>query len=300
MPEEALLLDPMMPGDDDDIETPSMRRVGVDTGDGSMPEPRFRRVLLKLSGEALAGEAKSSIDPAIVNSIADQVKAVVKHGVQVAIVVGGGNIWRGIAASAQGMDRATADYMGMLATVLNALALQDALEKRDVFTRVQSAIAMHEVAEPYIRRRAIRHMEKGRVVILAAGTGNPYFSTDSAAALRALEMGCEVLLMAKNRVDGVYSADPATNPDAIKFDVLSYRQAIEMDLRVMDTTAMALCMENSLPIIVFNFQEPGNILRVVLGEKVGTTVMKDTNRASLHEVAPDKAVELETLRGMQK
>lgn len=292
------MIDPLLSDDDDDIEKFSMQRASI--GNGSMPEPRFRRVLLKLSGEALAGEAKSSIDPTIVNSIADQVKDVVEHGVQVAIVVGGGNIWRGIAASAQGMDRATADYMGMLATVLNALALQDALEKRDVFTRVQSAIAMHEVAEPYIRRRAIRHMEKGRVVILAAGTGNPYFSTDSAAALRALEMGCEVLLMAKNRVDGVYSADPFTNPDATKFDVLSYRQAIEMDLRVMDTTAMALCMENSLPIIVFNFQEPGNILRVAMGEKVGTTVTDRADGLLLHKVAPEKAAELETLRGIQK
>jgi uridylate kinase len=239
-------------------------------------EPRYRRVLLKLSGEALAGEAGSGIDPAIVSSIADQVREVVAHGVQVAIVVGGGNIWRGIAASAQGMERASADYMGMLATVLNALALQDALEKRSVFTRVQSAIAMHEVAEPYIRRRAMRHMEKGRVVILAAGTGNPYFSTDSAAALRALELGADVLLMAKNRVDGVYTADPFVNPKATKFDVLTYRQAIEMDLRVMDTTAMALCNENRLPIVVFNFQEPGNVLRVVMGEHVGTKVLSDS------------------------
>ncbi|HYO48444.1 MAG TPA: UMP kinase [Chloroflexia bacterium] len=235
-------------------------------------EPRYRRVLLKLSGEALAGEAGGGIDPAIVNTIADQVKDVISHGVQVAIVVGGGNIWRGIAASAKGMDRATADYMGMLATVLNALALQDALEKREVYTRVQSAIAMHEVAEPYIRRRAIRHMEKGRAIILAAGTGNPYFSTDTAASLRALELGAEVLLMAKNRVDGVYTDDPFSNPNATKFDNLSYRQAIEMGLRVMDTTAMALCMENYLPIIVFNLQEPGNILRVVMGEHVGTKV----------------------------
>jgi uridylate kinase len=239
-------------------------------------EPRYRRVLLKLSGEALAGEAGSGIDPAIVSSIADQVREVVAHGVQVAIVVGGGNIWRGIAASAQGMERASADYMGMLATVLNALALQDALEKRSVFTRVQSAIAMHEVAEPYIRRRAMRHMEKGRVVILAAGTGNPYFSTDSAAALRALELSADVLLMAKNRVDGVYTADPFVNPKATKFDVLTYRQAIEMDLRVMDTTAMALCNENRLPIVVFNFQEPGNVLRVVMGEHVGTKVVSDS------------------------
>jgi uridylate kinase len=235
-------------------------------------EPVYRRVLLKLSGEALAGDIGSGIDPLVVNVIAEQVKDVIERDVQVAIVVGGGNIWRGIAASAQGMDRSTADYMGMLATVLNALALQDALEKRGVYTRVQSAIAMHEVAEPYIRRRAIRHMEKGRVVILAAGTGNPYFSTDTAAALRALEIGAEVILMAKNRVDGVYDDDPSRNPDAKKFDALSYRQAIELGLRVMDTTAMALCMENYLPIIVFNLQQQGNILRVVMGEHVGTKV----------------------------
>ena len=239
---------------------------------GNGTKPRYKRVLLKLSGEALAGEAGSGIDPDIVNGIADEIKDVVAHGVEVAIVVGGGNIWRGIAASAKGMDRAQADYMGMLATLLNALALQDALEKRDVHTRVQSAIAMHEVAEPYIRRRAMRHMEKGRVVILAAGTGNPYFSTDSAASLRALELGADVLLMAKNRVDGVYSDDPFTNPEATKFDTLSYKQAIEMGLRVMDTTAMALSMENYLPIIVFNLQTQGNVLRVIMGEQVGTVV----------------------------
>ncbi|HEX8220300.1 MAG TPA: UMP kinase [Chloroflexia bacterium] len=273
-----------------------MRRVN-----NSLPEPRYRRVLLKLSGEALAGEAKSGIDPAVVSSISNQISEVVERGVQVAIVVGGGNIWRGIAASARGMDRATADYMGMLATVLNALALQDALEHRGVSTRVQSAIAMHEVAEPYIRRRGIRHMEKGRVVILAAGTGNPYFSTDSAASLRALELGCEVLLMAKNRVDGVYTDDPFSNPDATKFDVVTYRQAIEMDLRVMDTTAMALCMENSLPIVVFNFQEPGNILRIVMGEKVGTTVTTESDDTRVAEVIPEsKAHELQTMRGLQQ
>jgi uridylate kinase len=249
-----------------------------ETLDGAKPydshskEPRYKRILLKLSGEALAGDLGSGIDPGVVNTIAEQVHDVVARGVQVAIVVGGGNIWRGIAASAQGMDRSTADYMGMLATVLNALALQDALEKRDAHTRVQSAIAMHEVAEPYIRRRAMRHMEKGRVVILAAGTGNPYFSTDTASALRALELGADVILMAKNRVDGVYSDDPFRNPEATKFEELSYRQALEMDLRVMDSTAMALCMDNFLPIIVFNLQEKGNILRVVMGEHVGTKV----------------------------
>jgi uridylate kinase len=241
----------------------------MEVGEG---HPRYRRILLKLSGEALAGDAGSGIDPNMVTVIADQVREVVEQGVHVAIVVGGGNIWRGIAASAQGMDRSTADYMGMLATVLNGLALQDALEKREVHTRVQSAIAMHEVAEPYIRRRAIRHMEKGRVVILAAGTGNPYFSTDTAAALRALELGCDVILMAKNRVDGVYTDDPFRNPEATKFEELSYRQALEMDLRVMDSTAMALCMDNYLPIVVFNLQKRGNILRVVMGEHVGTKV----------------------------
>lgn len=289
------MIDPLL-SDDDVEELPAMRRVN-----NTFPEPRFRRILLKLSGEALAGEAKSGIDPAVVSSISNQISEVVERGVQVAIVVGGGNIWRGIAASAKGMDRATADYMGMLATVLNALALQDALENRGVSTRVQSAIAMHEVAEPYIRRRGIRHMEKGRVVILAAGTGNPYFSTDSAASLRALELGCEVLLMAKNRVDGVYTDDPFSNPAATKFDVVTYRQAIEMDLRVMDTTAMALCMENSLPIIVFNFQEPGNILRIVMGEKVGTTVTTAQDDTYVEEVIPeDKTHELQTLRGMQQ
>jgi uridylate kinase len=235
-------------------------------------QPRYSRVLLKLSGEALAGDAGSGIDPNVVTIIADQVSDVVEKGVQMAIVVGGGNIWRGLAAAAQGMDRSTGDYMGMLATVLNALALQDALEKREIHTRVQSAIAMHEVAEPYIRRRAIRHMEKGRVVILAAGTGNPYFSTDTASALRALELGAEVILMAKNRVDGVYSDDPFRNPAATKFDEISYRQALEMGLQVMDSTAMALCMDNYLPIVVFNLQERGNILRVVMGEHVGTKV----------------------------
>jgi uridylate kinase len=263
-------------------------------------------VLLKLSGEAMAGEGKSGIDPAIVNSIADQIEELTEHGVQVAIVVGGGNIWRGLAASAQGMDRATGDYMGMLATVLNALALQDALEKRGVYTRVQSAIAMHEVAEPYIRRRAIRHMEKGRVVILAAGTGNPYFSTDSAAALRALELCADALLMAKNRVDGVYTDDPNANPQATKFDVLSYRQAIEMDLRVMDTTAMALSNENNLLTIVFNFQEPGNILRVVMGDSVGTRVVPDTRAleqadgVATSAESPAHNIDIMPLRGMTR
>jgi uridylate kinase len=261
---------PANPDDEDDTGPLALASRPLVTYSG--PPPRYGRILLKLSGEALAGDLGSGIDPVVVQSIAQQIKDVVERGVQVAIVVGGGNIWRGIAAAAQGMDRSTGDYMGMLATVLNALALQDALEKQHVHTRVQSAIAMHEVAEPYIRRRAIRHMEKGRVVILAAGTGNPYFTTDTAAALRALEIGADVILMAKNKVDGVYSDDPFSNPEAVKFDTLSYRQAIEMGLRVMDTTAMALCMENHLPIVVFNLQEQGNILRVVMGEQVGTNV----------------------------
>ena len=265
------MLDSYSPADpDDDYETTSGLHISqlIDQPQTA----RYKRILLKLSGEALAGDLGSGIDPTVVNSIAEQVQEVVERGVQVAIVVGGGNIWRGLAASAQGMDRSTADYMGMLATVLNGLALQDALEKRKIPTRVQSAIAMHEVAEPYIRRRAIRHMEKGRVVILAAGTGNPYFSTDTAAALRALEIGAEVILMAKNKVDGVYTDDPERNPNASKFDTLSYKQALEMNLRVMDATAMALCMENYLPIVVFNLQQRGNILRVVMGERVGTNV----------------------------
>jgi uridylate kinase len=261
---------PANPDDEDDTGPLALASRPLVTYSG--PPPRYGRILLKLSGEALAGDLGSGIDPVVVQSIGQQIKDVVERGVQVAIVVGGGNIWRGIAAAAQGMDRSTGDYMGMLATVLNALALQDALEKQHVHTRVQSAIAMHEVAEPYIRRRAIRHMEKGRVVILAAGTGNPYFTTDTAAALRALEIGADVILMAKNKVDGVYSDDPFSNPEAVKFDTLSYRQAIEMGLRVMDTTAMALCMENHLPIVVFNLQEQGNILRVVMGEQVGTNV----------------------------
>ena len=234
--------------------------------------PAYRRIVLKLSGEALAGSLGYGIDPPVLDRIGAEVRDVADLGVQLAIVIGGGNIFRGVAASAGGMDRATADYMGMLATIINALALQDSLEKAGVQTRVLSAIEMRAVAEPYIRRRAIRHLEKGRVVIFAAGTGNPYFSTDTAAALRALEIGAEVILMAKNKVDGVYSDDPFRNPEAVKFDSLSYKQAIEMGLRVMDTTAMALCMENHLPIVVFNLQENGNILRVAMGEPVGTNV----------------------------
>jgi uridylate kinase len=227
---------------------------------------------MKLSGEALMGNAPYGIDPQVVTSLAQQIGRVQREGVQVSVVIGGGNIWRGLAASSQGMDRSTADYMGMLATVLNALALQDALESIGVHTRVMSAIEMKEVAEPYIRRRAIRHMEKGRVVILAAGTGNPYFTTDTAAALRALELDVDVLLMAKNRVDGVYTGDPFTEKTARRFRTISHQDAIERDLRVMDAAALSLCRDNDLPILVFNIQENGAILRAVRGEPVGTIV----------------------------
>jgi uridylate kinase len=235
-------------------------------------EQRFQRVLLKLSGEAMVGESAFGIDPAVVNRLANQIKNVVERQIQMAIVIGGGNIWRGIAASSQGMDRATADYMGMVATVLNALALQDALEKIGVQTRVMTAIEMHEVAEPYIRRRAIRHMEKGRVVILAAGTGNPYFTTDTAAALRALELDTDVLLMAKNRVDGVYSADPNTDPAARRYRRISHQEAIERDLKVMDTSALALLRDNALPIVVFDIGQSSAIESAASGEDVGTLV----------------------------
>ncbi|MFN8593932.1 MAG: UMP kinase [Thermomicrobiales bacterium] len=241
-----------------------------------MSDRRFQRILLKLSGEAMVGESAFGIDPAVVDRLARQIINVTKNDVQVAIVIGGGNIWRGIAASSQGMDRATADYMGMVATVLNALALQDALEKLGVQTRVMTAIEMHEVAEPYIRRRAIRHMEKGRVVILAAGTGNPYFTTDTAAALRALELDADVLLMAKNRVDGVYSADPNTDPTAQLYRRISHQEAIERDLKVMDTTALALLRDNNLPIVVFDISRPLAIESAALGDTVGTLVTSGT------------------------
>jgi uridylate kinase len=233
---------------------------------------RFSRVVLKLSGEALMGQAGYGIDPSVVTTIADQISRVVNDGVEIAIVVGGGNIWRGLAASARGMDRATADYMGMLATVINGLALQDALEQAGIHTRVQTAVEMHQVAEPYIRRRAIRHMEKGRVVILAGGTGNPYFTTDTAAALRAVDIGAEVILMGKNNVDGVYDADPKLNPQATRYAVLSHQEALERNLRVMDQSALALCRENNLPIIVFDLMTPGNIERAARGDDVGTLV----------------------------
>ena len=232
----------------------------------------YRRVLLKLSGEALMGAAPYGIDPKVAISIAAQIKRVLANDVQLGIVIGGGNIWRGLAASSKGMDRATADYMGMVATVLNGLALQDALEKAGVFTRVMTAIQMHEVAEPYIRRRAIRHMEKGRVVILAAGTGNPYFTTDTAAALRALELDVDVLLMAKHGIDGVYSDDPRTNPDAQRFTQLNHQDAIERNLKVMDTAALSLCRENGLPILVFDMTADDSIISAVTGTAVGTLV----------------------------
>ncbi len=237
-----------------------------------MSSPRYKRVLLKLSGEAFMGEAEFGIDPATLVNIAKQLKRVVDDGVQVAIVVGGGNIWRGEDAEGRGMDRATADYAGMLATIINALALQDALEKEGVVTRSQSAIAVQAVAEPYIRRRAIRHLEKGRAVIFAAGTGNPYMTTDTAAALRAIETNADVLLMAKNKVDGVYDSDPLTNDRAKKYDQLSYIDALKMRLEVMDSTALSLCMDNHLPIRVFDLQAPNSIERVIAGEPVGTLV----------------------------
>jgi uridylate kinase len=240
---------------------------------------KYSRVLLKLSGEALMGDAPYGIDPDVAKSIAQQLKRVLLSGVQIAVVIGGGNIWRGLSASSKGMDRATADYMGMVATVLNGMALQDALEKADVQSRVMTAIQMHEVAEPYIRRRAIRHMEKGRVVILAAGTGNPYFTTDTAAALRALELSADILLMAKNRVDGVYSDDPRTNALAKRYVQVSHQEALERDLRVMDSSALSLCRENNMPILVFNMMEDGAILNAVNGsEIVGTLVTSGHSR----------------------
>lgn len=235
-------------------------------------KPEFKRVVLKLSGEALSGQVGYGIEAQVISSIAEQIKEVVELNVEVAIVVGGGNIWRGIAGSEKGIDRATADYMGMLATVMNSLALQDALEKIGVPTRVQTSIAMQQIAEPYIRRRAIRHLEKGRVVIFASGTGNPYFSTDTTAALRAAEIEAEVILMAKNKVDGVYSADPFKDKDAEKYEELSYLDVLNKGLGVMDSTASSLCMDNNIPLIVFSITEKGNIRRVVMGEKIGTIV----------------------------
>lgn len=239
-----------------------------------MSVQQYKRIVLKLSGEAMAGGQGFGLSPEIIKSVASQVKEVVELGVEVAVVVGGGNIWRGKVGSEMGMDRATADYMGMLATVMNSLALQDSLEKQDVETRVLSSIEMRQVAEPYIRRRAIRHLEKKRVVIFAAGTGNPYFSTDTTAALRAAEIEADVILMAKNNVDGVYSADPKTDSTAVKYDELSYFEVIQQGLQVMDSTASTLCMDNDIPLVVFSIMENGNIKRAVLGEKIGTVVRR--------------------------
>jgi uridylate kinase len=237
-----------------------------------MSTTKYKRVLLKLSGEAFAGGASYGIDAATLTKIARQIKQVVEMGIGVAVVVGGGNIWRGAEAEAGGMDRVTADYAGMLATVINALALQDALEREGVHTRTQSAINVQQVAEPFIRRRAVRHLEKGRVVIFAGGTGNPYMTTDTAAALRAIEIKAEVLLMTKNNVDGIYTADPHTDPKAKKFDKLTHLEALNLRLEVMDATALSLCLENKLPIVVFDLQAPRSLERVVAGETIGTLV----------------------------
>ncbi|HKL26447.1 MAG TPA: UMP kinase [Desulfuromonadales bacterium] len=237
-------------------------------------EPRYKRILLKLSGEALAGQQGYGIDAEVIRGIAEEIRDVTKLGVQIALVIGGGNIFRGIAAASMGMDRASADYMGMLATVMNSLAMQDALEKCGVITRVQSAIEMQTVAEPYIRRRAVRHLEKNRVVIFGAGTGNPFFTTDTAASLRAIEIGAEVILKA-TKVDGVYSADPAKDATAVKYQSLKYMDVLKMGLQVMDSTATSLCMDNSLPIIVFDLTQYGNIQKVVCGEPIGTIVKGD-------------------------
>lgn len=237
-----------------------------------MDHPKYQRVVLKLSGEALAGPKGYGLDVGVLSRISEELQELNSLGVQTCVVVGGGNIWRGAAGSAQGMDRSTADYMGMLATVINALALQDAMEKIGLDTRVQTAIEMRAVAEPYIRRRAIRHLEKGRVVIFAAGTGNPYFSTDTTAALRAAEVEAEVILMAKRGVDGVYDSDPRTNPQAQKYESLDYLHLLQNSLGVMDSTAASLCMDNQIPIIVFDFDEPRNIKRACMGDRIGTTI----------------------------
>ncbi|MBC8275016.1 MAG: UMP kinase [Chloroflexi bacterium] len=241
-------------------------------------KPKYERVLLKLSGEALMGKKRFGIDRSVLTRVAQQIKQIIEQGVEVAIVVGGGNFWRGTGSEAKGMDRATADYAGMLATVLNALALQDSLENKGVTTRTQSAITMHAVAEPYIRRRAIRHLEKKRVVIFAGGTGNPYMTTDTAAALRAIEIGADVLLVAKNKVDGVYDSDPLSNPRAKKFDRLTHRVALKLQLQVMDSTAFSLCHDNKLPIIIFDLQGKQSIERAICGEHVGTFVTNEEEK----------------------
>jgi len=241
-----------------------------------MTNAKFKRILLKLSGEALAGAHEQTIDQSVLEFYAREIRAIHELGVEIAVVVGGGNIWRGgQKAIALGMDPAQSHYMGMLATIINALALQDALERHGMHTRTMTAIKMDEVTEPYLRRRAARHLEKRRVVILAAGTGNPYFSTDSAAALRAAEMHCEVILMAKNGVDGVYTADPRRNPDATRYDKLTYMDAIQQGLTVMDSTALTFCMDNNIPIVVFNPNDPGTIRRILMGEHVGTLVSNE-------------------------
>lgn len=236
-----------------------------------MPELKYKRILLKLSGEALMGEKEFGVDTNVITSIASEIKEVHSLGIQVAVVIGGGNIFRGVSASAKGMDRATADYVGMLATVINSLMLQDALEKNNVFTRVMSAIEMKELAEPYIRRRAVRHLEKGRLIIFAAGTGNPYFTTDTAASLRAMEIHADVILKG-TKVDGVYDRDPMKDANAKRYDKLKYIDVLKDGLKVMDTTAISLCMDNNLPIVVFNIKQHGNLARVVRGEDIGTTV----------------------------
>lgn len=236
-----------------------------------MAEPKYKRVLLKISGEALAGEEGYGIDQAKLNQIADEVVETAQLGVELGVVIGGGNIFRGVAASTEGMDRASADYMGMLATCMNALALQEAIEKRGIQTRVQTGIEMAEIAEPYIRRKAIRHLEKGRIVIFGAGTGNPFFTTDTGASLRAMEIGAEIIMKA-TKVDGVYDKDPAIHDDAVKFDRLSFFEVLKRQLKVMDSTAISLCMENQLPILTFNLNDVGNIRKAVIGEKVGTII----------------------------
>ncbi len=237
------------------------------------PQPIYKKILLKLSGEALMGDQSYGIDPATVQFMAAEIKKVYDMGLQISVVIGGGNIFRGVEASVKGMERASADYMGMLATVINALALQNSLEKLGLETRVQSAIEMRELAESYIRRKAVRHLQKGRIVIFAAGTGNPYFTTDTAAALRAMEIGAEVILKG-TKVDGVYTADPAKDPAAKKYDVISYFDVIKQDLKVMDSTAITLCMDNNLPIVVFDIKKTDNIRKLLLGQKIGTTVVK--------------------------
>ncbi len=239
-----------------------------------MEQPKYKRIIIKLSGEALAGEMGYGLESNVLNSMAEQIAEIVHMGVEVSVVVGGGNIWRGVTGAKRGIDRATADYMGMLATVINALALQDILEDHSIDTRVQTAIEMRQVAEPYIKRKAIRHLEKGRVVIFAAGTGNPFFSTDTTAALRAAEVEAEVILMAK-KVDGVYDSDPRTNPEAKKFERLTYIDVLNKGLKVMDSTATSLCMDNDIPLIVFDMMTPGNMKKALMGEPIGTYVGRE-------------------------